>query len=280
MRMNRTLVLALAAAGLAVVIAGFAWAGPLRAGASILPIGSLVQRVGGAAVKVVVAVGPGRSPATYDPTPRLVAALARCRVFFAVGVPCEARIVPRLKELAPGMEVVDLREGLSLMRLEDGGVDPHVWLEPDMLAVMARRICRVLARLEPEKASTFKANTEVVVRELNQLKAWIAQRLRPFRGRIMLVFHPSYGYFARAFGLRQVAIERHGKPPSARWLAKLKALAAREHIKAIFIQPQFPSAAATALARSLGMRLVELDPLPRDCIRGLRVIARRLAANL
>ena len=36
-----------------------------------------------------------------------------------------------------------------------------------------------------------------------------------------MVFHPSWGYFADTYGLEQVAIERGGSEPGARWLADL-----------------------------------------------------------
>ena len=74
---------------------------------SVLPQTYFVERIGGETVEVSALVPPGRGPATYEPTPRQVTALAGADVYFRIGVPFEARFIPRLEENLPALRVVD-----------------------------------------------------------------------------------------------------------------------------------------------------------------------------
>ena len=56
---------------------------------SILPQKYFVEKIGGARVSVHVMVTPGKSPATYEPTPNQVVELGSADVFFTIGVPFE-----------------------------------------------------------------------------------------------------------------------------------------------------------------------------------------------
>ena len=56
---------------------------------SILPQAFFVEQVGGSRVEIDVLVGPGQSPATYEPTPKQMARLPRADIYFSIGVPFE-----------------------------------------------------------------------------------------------------------------------------------------------------------------------------------------------
>lgn len=89
-----------------------------RAFVSILPQKYFVERVGGDLVHVSVLVGPGRSPHTYEPTPRQMAELAKARIFFRIGVPFENSLMPKIESTFKDLTVVDLREGIKLRTMD------------------------------------------------------------------------------------------------------------------------------------------------------------------
>jgi len=91
------------------------------------------------------------------------------------------------------------------------------------------------------------------------------------------VFHPAWGYFADTYGLIQIPIEKEGKEPGARALTLLIGQARREHVKVIFVQPQFDRKSATQVARAIGGRVVAIDPLAPDYMNNLRGVARQIS---
>jgi zinc transport system substrate-binding protein len=93
----------------------------------------------------------------------------------------------------------------------------------------------------------------------------------------MYVFHPSYGYFADRYGLIQIAVETEGKEPGAKKLGDLIRQATADGARAIFVQAQFVSKTARAVARELNIEVIQLDPLARDYLKNLIDIARKIA---
>ncbi|MBE3133302.1 MAG: zinc ABC transporter substrate-binding protein, partial [Acidobacteria bacterium] len=91
---------------------------------SIPPQAMLVERVGGARARVDILVPPGQSPHTFEPTPKQMARLAGARVFFAIGLPFEKRLLEKAAAANPSLKVVDMRAGVPLRRMTAGEGEP------------------------------------------------------------------------------------------------------------------------------------------------------------
>lgn len=255
----------------------------------------LVERiVGEPDLTVESLLGPGDSPATFQPTDAQVTRLSRADLFFRIGAPAENAPWFRAIEAAERPLVVDLREGVQLRPMEDhdhghghghdhhhhesGGLDPHIWLSPERLHIMTDTVARALAREDPERADSYRSNAEALQDELRSLEADLRTRLEPIDGTAFFIFHPAWGYFADDFGLHQVAIETEGKEPSERELTRLIRQGRDLGIRVIFVQPQFRGRAARSVADALGAEVVTLDPLVADVPSNLRETARLLLA--
>ncbi len=276
---------------------------------SIAPQEFFVERVGGELVSVKVLVGPGQSPHTFEPTPRQMADLAESDVYFAIGLPFEDRLLARVEELGSGIRVVDTSAGIPRRQVEDahrhdeedgsgdraasgdhassahngerGGLpDPHTWLNPRFAKMQARNICSALKELIPEHGAELEANLSELLHDLDALDAELTDALGPLAGESVYVFHPAFGYFTDAYGLRQVPIELGGMEPSARELAGLMDHAISEGVRVIFVQPQFSTRSARAIAEEIGGVVVPIDPLSADYMDNLRGIAREVAQAL
>ncbi len=272
---HRILLLALALA------AGAASAAPLPVIVSVLPHADLVARLGGDLVDVHVLVAAGQSPHTYDPTPRELAALTGARLWLRTGMAMENALAGKLERVAPGLTVVDLRQGLDLLHetdhhhdegetCTDEGMDAHIWLSARLAATQAATAAAALAAADPAHADRYRANLATLQAELAALDAHLTTQLAPVRGRTFYVFHPAFGYFARDYGLRQVAIEAGGVDPSPRHLATVLESIKKEGARTIFLQPQYAGNASRAVAAEADLRVAELDPYPADLLGNLR----------
>jgi len=260
---------------------------------SVPPQAYFVERIGGPHVEIETLIPPGYSHVDYSPTPRQIVALSRARLYVAVGHPAfeleRARIWPLLADL-PHLEVVDMSQGMRFIEGEgegsehghyhghnhEGG-DPHVWVSPDTVAVAARNIAAALERADPAHAAEYRANLQRFEAEIADLDRQIHAQLGPDRGEAFMVFHPTWGYFAHEYGLRQVAIEAEGKEPSAQRLIQLIDQAKRDRVKVIFVQAGFPRKSAQVIAEAVGGRVVVADPQERDWLSNLRRVTRELS---
>jgi zinc transport system substrate-binding protein len=262
---------------------------PLTVGVSLLPQQTFVERIGGKHVRVVVLVPPGKSPATHEPTPQQIEAVAASRLYFRIGVPFEEAWLPRLAQIAPAAKLVDLREGLSLRAVDmppgetsqsGGKPDPHIWVSPPLVIKMAEQIRAALTAARPAAAAEFADNHARFVAELNALDADIRARLAGKQGRSFMVFHPSWGYLADAYGLKQLPIEAGWKEPGPRTLQLLIDGAKAQGIRVIFVQKQFSQREAETVAQAIGGEVVAVDPLAPDFADNLRRVAEVFARAL
>jgi zinc transport system substrate-binding protein len=251
---------------------------------SIPPHAWLIERIGGDQVEVHTVLRPGESPTTHQPSDLQVSRVLSGRVFFRTGVPFESGAW--FHALEGDLEIVDLRDGVPTRTMDThahGGeaveadsthdrkaVDPHIWLSPRRLVIQARLIGKTLQRLDPDRARDYQARLTELTAELDELDAWIGVTLAPYRGRVFVVFHPSWGYFADDYGLRQIAIETEGKEPSDAELSRFQEEIGALEIPVIYVQPQIAGKSARAIAGVIGARLETLDPLAPDVIANLR----------
>lgn len=280
----------------------------VEAAVSVLPLKTLVEAVAGDRARVQVMVGPGQSPARFDPGPRQLAALETADVYFRVGVPFEAAWMERIASVAPDMRIVDLRERLALLgatehehgdgdvhadATEEGeheghddreaafaGTDPHVWTSPSRAMRMVEHVRDVLMEIDPAHAEEYRANAARHVERIDAVDASVRERLAGLQGRAFLVFHPAWAYFADDYGLRQIAIEWQGKSPGPARLARVVDQARAEGIRVVIVQRQFSRGDADVVARAIDGRVVSVDPLAADYLRAVRTVADTIAEAL
>ena len=163
----------------------------------------------------------------------------------------------------------------------DGELDPHVWLSPAHLVEQIRTIqAEVDPLFETEEAkSTIQENSRQLVQQLRDTDRELAEKLAPFRDQSFYVYHGAFGYFADAYGLKQVSVELSGRTPEPRQIASMIEKANEEGVSVIFVQPQFDQNSAKAIAESIGGNVVPIDPLERDIIANLKYIAGEIAAS-
>lgn len=157
--------------------------------------------------------------------------------------------------------------------------DPHIWLNPRLVKIQAGNIFEALSSLDPSGRDYYIGNLEAFQKELDQLHLYIKKRVEGLSPRVMMVFHPSWGYFADEYGLTQIPVEVAGKEPGSRELAEIVRLARSHGIGKIFVQPQFSSAQAGAVSAATGAEVVTIDPLAENYLENMRSVADRIAGG-
>jgi zinc transport system substrate-binding protein len=261
--------------------------------ASILPQKYFIEKIGGDRVSVSVMVLPGANPATYEPKPRQMVNLSKTRIYFAIGVPFEDNWLPKFSRTNAKMMVVATQSGIKKLPMKPGGhhhdetqnghenpvtatKDPHIWLSPPLVMVQARNILDGLVKADPKGKKNYEANYKAFLRELKDLDEEIRKELQTTgQNHKFMVYHPSWGYFARTYGLEQIPIELEGKQPSPRKLLELIQDARKDGIKVIFVQPQFSEKSAETIAHAIGGKVVAADPLAEDWKNNLLHVAAK-----
>jgi len=155
-------------------------------------------------------------------------------------------------------------------------LDPHIWLAPVLVKQQAAVILESLTALFPEYAGEFATNYRVFLEKVDALDIDLKSQFRDNQGMRFMVFHPSWGYFAREYGLQQIPIEIEGKAPKPAQLQELIHYARENDISVIFVQPQFSRKSAEVIASEIHGKVVFADPLAENWFVNLRNIAAKL----
>jgi zinc transport system substrate-binding protein len=266
-------------------------AGKIIVAVSILPQVGFVEVIGGDWVDIVVMVPPGASPHTYEVTPDQMIQLSKAKIYAKVGSPVEFELawMDKLIAVNKDMLVVDCSKDIQLMEMaeeehgnepevevESGhghiGLDPHIWLSVKNVKIMVQNICEGLVQVDPANKTYYEKNCADYTHILTDMDSELADDLSSVTNRSFIVFHPSFGYFARDYDLIQIAVEQGGKEPEADYIIRLIEEAREHDIKVIFVSPQYSTKSAEIIAKEIGGKVVVIDPLAKDFIENMRSI--------
>ena len=227
---------------------------------TIEPYRFIVEAIAGDVWEVFSVVPAGTSPETFDPSPSHIMRLSRSRAYFLTGgIGFESRWSEKIAALCNGLPISDTSQGVE--RDED---DPHLWTSPDNMVVIARNICAALCRMDSADAAGYKARLQSAEKMIAATDTAIRSKLAALSCRNFLVFHPSLTYFARLYGVNQIALEEHGKEPSAAHVKHIIDEARRLGIRNVFVQAEFDKNHAVTIARELDAAVQTINPLSYD----------------
>jgi zinc transport system substrate-binding protein len=271
-----------------------------RAFVSVAPQKYFVQKIGGDLVSVSVLVPAGADPHTYEPKPKQMAELSKSAVYFAVGVDFEKVWLKKIAATSPKLRIVRTDDGIAKIamtvqyrdkenhpghaktgrRHHAGSLDPHIWLSPALVKIQAEHILNALIAVDPKNRLRYKARYAVFSKEIDALDAELKNTFAGSKGEQFMVFHPSWGYFAEAYGLKQIPIEIEGKDPKPAQLQMLIRHARERGIRVVFVQPQFSAKNAEMVSREIGGQVVYVDPMAENWAVNMREVARKFRTFL
>ncbi len=268
---------------------------------SILPQQTFVKAIGGDKVDVALMVRPGNSPHTYEPKPSQMIEIAKADLYFAIDVEFEHVWLPKFKNLNSNMQVIDLADNITKIQIQKAhatkftshtctsenhdahnheGDDPHIWTAPANVKIIAQNIYNALVKNDPENKGYYKKNLERFLASIAETDKQVSHILSTLKkSRRFMVFHPSWGYFAKAYNLEQIAVEVEGKEPKPKELIRLLKEAKEEKVNAIFTQPEFSDSVAKIIAKELQIPVVKVSPLSSNWSQTLIKIANTIAGN-
>ena len=240
----------------------------LEVAVGFYPYQFLAEKVGGDDVQITNLTKPGGEPHDLELTPQQVASLSQSDlVVYARGF--QPAVDAAVDQQAPDrafdvLTAVELRSGGQIEEdLDTGGKDPHVWLDPMRFATIATAVAEQLAERAPERATAFRERATTLGAELRALDSELRAGFASCVRRQIVTSHEAYGYLAGAYGLEQVAIS--GLSPDAEAtlerLAEVAQIAKEGGVTTIFFEGMVSPKVAESLARDVGAKAVELNPL-------------------
>ncbi|MGD2057440.1 MAG: metal ABC transporter substrate-binding protein [Anaerolineales bacterium] len=238
----------------------------------------VVSNVAADLIELEALIPRGADPHAYEPTPGDLRKLARADLVFLSGVGLEQPLYATLSEIAADSVIVSLSEGIPLQSFDnvegvdspdgeahiEGGMDPHVWMDPLNVQTWIRNASEALSAADPAHSARYQSNAADYDKRLLELHAWIEEQVStiPPENRKLVSDHRALGYFSARYGFELVATVIPGystaAEPSARELGRLMESIDAESAQAIFVGSNVNSTLAQRVAEDSGIQIVPL----------------------
>ncbi|MFN4179599.1 MAG: metal ABC transporter substrate-binding protein [Armatimonadota bacterium] len=238
------------------------------------------EQIGGDRVEVVALMHPLQNPHTVQPRPSFIVHLNRADLLVRIGLDYEETWLPPLVEESRNSKIrrggvgdVDTSIGIPLLEIPTGRVtreqgevhimgNPHYWLDPENMKIIARNIAEGLKRVDPAGASVYERNLRGLEKDMDKLLDETLRLAAPLRGEKFVAYHTTWSYLANRYGFRIIGYlePKPGIPPSASHLADLIVRMRQEKVKVILKEPFYENRIPNMVAQRTGAKVVEVCP--------------------
>jgi ABC-type Zn uptake system ZnuABC Zn-binding protein ZnuA len=263
--------------GLGLVAATPAFA-DLKVATSLTDLASVAQHVGGNHVTAQSLCRGYEDPHFVPAKPSLMKAIQHADVFVSTGLELDGGWLPlvlpgsRNPRIQPGTKgFVDASQGVQVLEKPVGTVsraegdihplgNPHYYLDPKALEVVADHLAEVFSRLDPANAAEYAANAKSFDERMEaSLEKW-EKEMEPYKGAAIVPYHKNFIYFIERFGLKEFGnVEpKPGIPPTPRHIAELAEAMKQSGVKVVVYGPYYKADAADEVAKRAGGTAVEV----------------------
>lgn len=256
----------------------------LTVAVTLQPYAKMLSRLGKDRIEIVVLVPEGSDPHTFEPKPGTLKDFSKAEIYFTDSSGLDKNWLPRFKGVNSKVKILALDSGIQFESLDDHhheseALDPHLWVSIKNVQIILKNMLAVLTQYDPQGKNFYLENFNTYMEELVSLSDSIESLSKkiPEEKKTFMVFHPSFGYFARDYGFKQLCIEADGKEPKPKDLQHLIQEAKKSKIQSIFIMPNFSKRSAEMIAKSLNANVVTLNPLAYDFEKAIKILLETLS---
>jgi zinc transport system substrate-binding protein len=237
---------------------------PLNVVSTVLPITEFTKAVAGTCATVQPLIPTSVGPHDFQARPNDLVLVSQADVLVKNGLGLETFLDKLIASADnPRLKVIDSSKGITtLPNPGEGGINPHIWLDPLLAEQQVNTIRDGLIAARPACKQEFTANAAAYTAQLRSLNAELAAQLKPFAGKSFVVYHDFHPYFAQRYGLQGTfVVDVPDENPTPADLKRVATTAQKSQLKALLAEPQEGGRSFSALARDLGVKVGEFDSI-------------------
>lgn len=231
---------------------------------SFYPLYFLASEIGGDTVNVINLVQAGIEPHDWTPKSSDLVLTEQAQLFLYQGAGLESWLADFTQGLsgAKQLQQVAVSKGIPLIET-NGQVDPHTWVSPKSMVLMAQTVYESLVKAAPAQQATLAKNYAALDQKLRELDQQFTTQLAQVNSKNIVVSHEAFAYLARDYGLHQVAIMglTPDAEPKAQDLLEVAQFVKKHNVSTIFFEELITDELAVTIANETGARTAVLNPL-------------------
>jgi len=239
---------------------------------SISPFKYFVEEIAHNDFKINVMVPSGADPHTYEPVPDQINQLRKSVAYISNGyLGFEMTWLGRfyetnrtMKRLSLGDKIDPIVSGHHHEGEHVEGADPHYWVSPKCAFILASSVKEFLVSLNPLHKQEYETNYQVLVLKIQEVDNKARELFSGMQNKSFMIYHPNLAYVARDYGLEEIPVEFEGKEPPPSRMKDLIDRARKDNLKIIFVQREYDTKNAKAIAGEIGAEIKIIDPLSEN----------------
>lgn len=237
---------------------------------SFEPQAWMLRQIAGDDFDIVTLLPAGSDPETYQPSISTMKGLGNAEAYFTLGTDgFEKSLTSNIAANFPELNVVQCTEGVEKIYgthghhdndgHDHGGeeFDPHMLASIRNCKKIADNMTRYLTVHHPEKADEYRKAGETLKTRMQAMDDSIANM--KLNGKSFAMRHPSLSYFARDYGLNQIALQASGKEASPLQLRRQMEQMKDSGTKVFVMEKEHASAGDEETAKVLGLKTIEVS---------------------
>jgi ABC-type Zn uptake system ZnuABC Zn-binding protein ZnuA len=225
-------------------------------------LADITRSIAGHRFEVESLLPSGADPHSYQATPQDLARISDSKLIVLNGAGYEGFLQSLMQNVGEEATLIEASAGIVPREDAQHGMDPHLWLDPNLILTYVENIRDALTHLDPAGEAAYRSNAESYIAELKALDAWIIEQVDqiPAERRLLVTNHEAFGYFAERYGFEVVGtvIESFSTDasPSAQQLAALIDQIRSTGAPAIFLDASDNATLARQIAEETGVNVV------------------------
>ncbi len=246
--------------------------GEVKAVATTTIIYDLVKNIGGDKVDVDYLCRGNQDPHFLEVMPSYMLKLRSADLVFKVGLDLE-KWLPQLIDGSrnSNIHVIDLSQDIEKKEIPSTKMDarygdvhpygnPHYYLDPLDVKIMAEEIYNALAAQDPGNSSYYQKNYDNYIKVLDaKIDEW-DKKMEKVKGTPIVFFHSSWIYFADQYGIKIAGYvePKPGIPPSPSHNAEIINIIKKSGVKLIVMENYYSDSAPNQIAGITGVKVIKV----------------------
>lgn len=226
--------------------------GKVNVVATTTMIGDLLSEIGKEHVSVTTVMNVGVDPHGFIPRPSVTRAISKADLVVTNGLNLEAKMGKVLHVLDDKLlELGSFVPEESLIKDENGEIDPHFWFDVNLWTIAAEALTNRLILMDEENELDYLNNFNKYKEKLILLDEYIKEEvlLIEEEKRVLITAHDAFSYFGKAYGFNVLSIQGISteSEASAKDIKDLANLIVDNNVKAIYLESSIPETTIKSL---------------------------------
>ncbi len=241
---------------------------------STFSIYDITKHIAGESVEIVNILPFGVDAHSFEPTPKLMVALAKSKLVIYSG----AGLEPWTQGFEFQSRVVDMSSRVKLRELQSdefdrhdhhdhqcahSKIDPHYWLDINNMILATNVITLELIKILPHNRELYAQNAQKYMNMLEALDAEYKKNLSSCRIDTIITNHNAFSYLSKKYGFHVEALSGFSPDtePSAKDITRLMKHIEKEGVSTIFFESFVSDRVMKSIANDVSVKIDVLQPL-------------------